>query len=41
VTTKKPAEIGTTRTELRQGPTVIAAKKWQDKKDGFSVCSAE
>jgi hypothetical protein len=38
---KKPAEIGTTRTELRQGPTFIVAKKRQGKKGGFSACSTE
>jgi hypothetical protein len=38
---KKPAEIGATRTELRQVPTFIVAKGWQVEKDGFSGCSAE
>jgi hypothetical protein len=38
---KKPAEIGATRTELRQGPTFIAAKRWRAKKAGISASSGE
>jgi len=38
---KKPAEIGVTRTELRQGPTFIVAKKGRVEKAGFSASSGE
>jgi hypothetical protein len=38
---KKPVEIGFSRTELRQVPTFIVAKRWQVEKAGFSVASGE